>query len=208
MFTLEQHAERANAIVWADADEAAMDAWCEEGLAAETEGHPKAVVARAFGVARKTYTDRQSAYQSRRSGADADGARVREKRRRNQRSEARTALKDPQSVRELLADPEVRRSVEEALDATPLAPASTTSRGKVEAQAPGEMLLMEFHAWYIRGKRLIALAQESGRLNKAGREDLEGTAERVRALTDLIVTAATSGDWDDELEALLEEGAA
>ena len=67
--TLEQHAERANAIVWADADTPAQDAWCEEGLAAEAEGHSKSAVARAFGVARTTYKDRQLAYQTRRSGA-------------------------------------------------------------------------------------------------------------------------------------------
>lgn len=120
-------------------------------------------------------------------------------------------LDDPATARKVAAamvdNPTAARIVEAAFEAPELAPTNGRSRGAVEAQAPGELLLLEFHAWYIRGKRLLKVAQEAGKLNKRGREDLEETAELARTMIDLLVTVATSGGWDEELAALIEEGA-
>lgn len=136
-----------------------------------------------------------------------------EKARRIAKANPEAFIDDAATARKMagaMTDNDVaRKIVGAAFEADPLRPMDerSTSKQRVEDQAPGELLLMEFYGWFIKGKVLLKRAGEAGKLNKRGREDLEETAERARALIDLIVTAATSGDWDEELAELIEEGA-
>jgi hypothetical protein len=58
ILTLEQHAERANALVWRSASDEDKLAWIREAEQAMAEGHSQRAVARAFGVDQSTMSRR------------------------------------------------------------------------------------------------------------------------------------------------------
>lgn len=62
VLTLEQHADRANAIVWRSASDEDRQAWCDEFRAAVEEGHSQRATAQAFGVAESTARERLVAH--------------------------------------------------------------------------------------------------------------------------------------------------
>lgn len=160
----------------------------------------KSRTAAIIGWPRKTLADRQERF--RRSSGERLGAGTRQHGPANdQIAKAQRVLKaNPEAV---LADPAVVRKVEAALEPEPIAPLKDR-RPRIEDVAPGEILLLEFNRWYLQGKSLMRRAQESGRLNKAGRDELEEIAQDVRNLVDFIVSGATSGNWDEELASMLE----
>jgi hypothetical protein len=140
-----------------------------------------------------------------RSGAHGDGFKSKDTAIQKAR---RIAKANPEAF---LDDVGTMKAVSRAFEAEPLPQhggiGTSHQRQAMQDEAAKFRLSGEFFRWYMRGKSLLKLAEEAGKLNKAEREEMEDTAERARALIDLLVTVATSGDWDDELESLLTEGA-